>query len=248
MEAAKTQIFDEPVRLAYDIYRNYFSKPGYDALKYRCDFMLTYLLITLGIQLDHFPFTKDYFCGMLILDEYETTIVYNSKHSPERRNFTIAHELGHFLLHRNKQSQFVDRAENMLDNCINEFEKQANAFAAELLLPEPVLNLMLGYRYSFFRIAKTTYTSYECLKWRLVTHLMRNYSLVRSDSIAIVEDYRRESIKKKHADSAIFKILFPGDRNFELINGELVEYSTLTNKVIARTRLIKDDTIFYTKG
>lgn len=157
--ATNLQIFDQPIRLAYNIYREYYSKLGFDAMKYRCDAMLITLLSTLDIRLDSYPFKKEHFCGMLVLDEYETTIVYNSNHSPERRNFTIAHELGHFLLHRNKQSQFVDRADNMLDNTINEFEMQANAFAAELLLPESVINLMLSYSYSFFRIAKSTYTS-----------------------------------------------------------------------------------------
>lgn len=35
------------------------------------------------------------------------------------------------LLHKDKQSSFVDRADTMLDNTINEYERQANAFAAE---------------------------------------------------------------------------------------------------------------------
>ncbi|MGK5510502.1 ImmA/IrrE family metallo-endopeptidase [Brevibacillus formosus] len=192
--------------------------------------MLVTLVDKLDIRLDNYPFKKEHFCGMLVLDEYETTIVYNSNHSSERRNFTIAHELGHYLLHRNKQ--IVDRAENMLDNSINEFEMQANSFAAQLLLPESVVNLMIGYRYSFFRIAKSTHTSYDCLKWRLVSYLMRNFSIGRKDSIDIVEAYRQDSDRKLHADSVFFKIIFPGGRKYELINGELVEFSPITNKVI----------------
>ncbi|MFI8714237.1 ImmA/IrrE family metallo-endopeptidase [Brevibacillus brevis] len=161
-------------------------------------------------------------------------------HTPERRNFTIAHELGHYLLHRNKQSQFVDRADNMLDNTINEFEMQANSFAAQLLLPESVINLMIGYRYSFYRIAKSTYTSYDCLKWRLVSYLMRNFSLNRKDSIAIVDAYRLDSERKTHAKSVLFKIIFPGGIRYEIINGELVEFSPITNKRVSSTRITKE--------
>lgn len=73
--------------------------------------------------------------------EGKPIIIVNPGQSEERKSFTIAHELGHFLLHRNsglhidtstsgiffrdeKSSQAVD---------INEI--QANQFAAELLMP-----------------------------------------------------------------------------------------------------------------
>ncbi|HBZ80949.1 MAG TPA: hypothetical protein DEP07_11250 [Brevibacillus sp.] len=239
MNTTKIPIFDEPIRLAYNMYIDYYARNGYDALKYRCDAMLVTLLSAQNIRLDNFPFKKENFCGMLVLDEYETTIVYNSNHSPERRNFTIAHELGHYFLHRNKQSQFVDRADNMLDNTINEFELQANAFAAELLLPESVINLMIGYRYSFFKIARSIRASYECLRWRLVSYLMTKYSLGRKDSINIVDAYRADSDRKIHLDSVFFKIIFPGTKIYKVINGDLVEFSPITNKAVGITPIIR---------
>ncbi|ASP21997.1 hypothetical protein ANTHELSMS3_03364 [Antarctobacter heliothermus] len=71
-------------------------------------------------------------------------IVINSRHKPERQRFTVAHELAHFLLHRDK-SDFVVRCETrhrsddyfeyMLDPGEPLKEREANAMAAAILLP-----------------------------------------------------------------------------------------------------------------
>lgn len=59
------------------------------------------------------------------------------------RNFTYAHELGHYVLHTSAgrqmslfdEEQFLCRAENMSDPV----EYQANQFAACLLMPKPLI-------------------------------------------------------------------------------------------------------------
>jgi len=59
----------------------------------------------------------------------------NAQHHPNRQRYTIAHELGHYFLHRHLQVEFQDRiffrgAENSKE------EVQANSFASEILMPE----------------------------------------------------------------------------------------------------------------
>lgn len=83
--------------------------------------------------------------GMLIpldpaVNEKPWVIVYNIRHVPQRQRFTIAHELGHLLLHNYKtahaDSGFKLRyrdAASSTGEVIEEIE--ANAFAAELLMP-----------------------------------------------------------------------------------------------------------------
>lgn len=67
--------------------------------------------------------------------------------SPERLNFTIAHELGHLFLHMfylidpQKWSEFDER-KGYARNDSNKLEFQANEFAANLLMPKQTfLNL-----------------------------------------------------------------------------------------------------------
>ena len=59
-----------------------------------------------------------------------------------RRRFTAAHELGHAVLHRLRMGRFrADTPATLLeaDESTDELEREANQFAAELLMPEAVL-------------------------------------------------------------------------------------------------------------
>ncbi len=65
-------------------------------------------------------------------------IVLNEKEAATRKRFTIAHEIGHFLIHKDKP--FVDTfnaGETFYRNGIGDerLEKEANFFAANLLMP-----------------------------------------------------------------------------------------------------------------
>lgn len=63
---------------------------------------------------------------------------------PQRRRFSIAHELGHWELHRGQQFECraldIDNAENSPLNP----ERQADAFAADLLMPWYLFQPLLG--------------------------------------------------------------------------------------------------------
>jgi len=59
-----------------------------------------------------------------------------------RRRFTLAHELGHFFLHRVPNYAYEDTKETMLDRKNTYWdgkEGEANSFAAQLLMPEKLI-------------------------------------------------------------------------------------------------------------
>lgn len=64
-------------------------------------------------------------------------IVYNDRLSGGRKNFTIAHELGHYLVHRHKSPNdgFECTEANIEQGEGKEIEKEADTFAAYLLMP-----------------------------------------------------------------------------------------------------------------
>lgn len=65
----------------------------------------------------------------------------NGNHPRNRQRFTIAHELGHFLLHNYSGDVHVDREfrvwlrSHASASGVDENEREANLFAAELLMP-----------------------------------------------------------------------------------------------------------------
>lgn len=78
------------------------------------------------------------FSGMLIRKDGHALIGINSREARVRQRFTIAHELGHYFLHPNKDA-FVDYRDNKQGVMRSPREKQANMFAAALLMPRRFL-------------------------------------------------------------------------------------------------------------
>lgn len=76
--------------------------------------------------------------GLLYREPDRVLIGVNETHPLVRQRFTIAHELGHFVLHPGRQI-FLDERVNFRDEtsslAVDREEIQANAFAAELLMP-----------------------------------------------------------------------------------------------------------------
>ena len=81
------------------------------------------------------------------VDDGTSTILVNSGHARVRQRFTIAHEIGHFLL-STKSGIFVDQKIYFRDSrsqlAIDPEEIDANTFAAELLMPTPYLKRELN--------------------------------------------------------------------------------------------------------
>jgi Zn-dependent peptidase ImmA (M78 family) len=82
--------------------------------------------------------------AMLVVKDGHGVIGVIANHHPNRRRFSVAHEIGHYLLHRDSASVFVDAApvffrDGTSSAGTEQQEVEANAFAAELLMPAATL-------------------------------------------------------------------------------------------------------------
>ena len=84
--------------------------------------------------------------GVLFIENGQGIIGFNSGESNVRKRFTLAHELGHFILHRFDKELFVDQKkfkvmfrDEMSSTGEIKQEREANAFAAALLMPKSLL-------------------------------------------------------------------------------------------------------------
>lgn len=86
---------------------------------------------------------KEELSGVLVKEKDRNVIGVNSFHSKTRQRFTIAHEIGHLLL-KHKGEIFVDQTvmkrEGRSSQAVDLQEIDANSFAAELLMPEYLVN------------------------------------------------------------------------------------------------------------
>lgn len=104
------------------------------------------ILMRFGIRVRSEPFDGD-ISGMLYRDAdgKRAVIGVNANHSSHRQRFTIAHELGHYLLHRGRpmivdKTVRVNRRDRTSSMATDREEIEANAFAAELLMPRNLVD------------------------------------------------------------------------------------------------------------
>ncbi len=97
-----------------------------------------------GAQLAYVTLEPDV-SGLLFREEGRVVIGVNSRHPPVRQRFTIAHEIGHLMMHDGRP-MFIDRLVrvNARDGSIGGEELDANSFAAELLMPRDRVDIELA--------------------------------------------------------------------------------------------------------
>jgi Zn-dependent peptidase ImmA (M78 family) len=130
----------------------------------------------LGIKLQ-FDFLSDDISGWIEpLKNGSYRIVINSNHPPTRQRFTAAHEIGHYIYHRDLIGAGVDdtRAYRSTKNKFNnksitvQHERQANRFAANLLMPrEKIIDLLAQGQNNPSELAKICGVSEQAMKIRL---------------------------------------------------------------------------------
>ncbi|RKF32293.1 hypothetical protein BCY89_13935 [Sphingobacterium siyangense] len=100
------------------------------------------------IDLVYYTFEDD-ISGVLVLNDDSTTIGVNQGQHNVRRRFTIAHELGHFILHKDQGKMFMDKIlfrknSNQYSEKQEQLEKEANNFAANILMPEKIVKKLFS--------------------------------------------------------------------------------------------------------
>lgn len=104
----------------------------------------------LGIKVMNAVFSDPSKSGVVTKRGNTFSIFLNTNEPPDRKRFTIAHEIGHGLLHMNidEESEFVDNDDNFRATEMSDTEAwtderrrewEANAFAAALLINEELL-------------------------------------------------------------------------------------------------------------
>jgi Zn-dependent peptidase ImmA (M78 family) len=196
-------------------YPQFFKHP----FMFNCEELLVHIIYKEDIILDSHSFLDD-FCGMYLEDEFEKTLVYNSNIISTRRNFTIAHELGHYFLHRDLDIKFVDRSQDLVDSSVKEFEMQANAFAGNLIVPDEIIFGLLKNKHTFQHIKKQIAVSSECLTWRLIQYLQQYYNFNLAGASEIVQDYKDFSFAKKFKVNHKLSLIFGlnGRNNTEILH------------------------------
>ena len=122
------------------------------------------------IQVMSHHFTNRKIEGLTIIDQDGISFSYERDNPKVKQNFTLCHELGHFILNHSGTcfTESVDNQENVL-------EREANIFSAVVLMPDIVLLSKIYYSFeSFQKVQNSLEVSKQALYFRLLD-LLREY-------------------------------------------------------------------------
>lgn len=195
-------------------------------LNYNFTYFFQYCIQKNQIQVISHHFSNHKIEGLTVVDKLGTSFSYERDNPKVKQNFTLCHELGHFILKHNGFyfAESVDNQEDVL-------EREANIFSAVVLMPDIVLLSKIYYSCeTFHQIQNSLGVSKQALFFRLLDFLREYYPGKDNEIKQAVETY----IEGKNA--SIFRL-------FHDIREQIIEefnqfQPSLINQVKQRVRKV----------
>lgn len=116
---------------------------------------------------------KENISGMFFKQDGRLFLGVNENHSENRQRFTIAHEIGHYILHTNDPLHCDDKGEvdkvYLRSELQSREETEANYFAADLLMPELLIDKSIDEDINTVdALAEHFKVSEEAMRYRLI--------------------------------------------------------------------------------
>ena len=160
-------------------------------LNYSFDYFFQYCIQKYQIQVISHHFSNRKIEGLTVVDGLGTSFSYERDNPKVKQNFTLCHELGHFILKHdgNYFAESIDNQENLI-------EREANIFSAVVLMPDIVLLSKIYYSCDTFQqVQNSLEVSKQALFFRLLD-LLRDY---HSDNDSEIKQAVETYIKGKNA-------------------------------------------------
>ncbi|WP_278558954.1 ImmA/IrrE family metallo-endopeptidase [Streptococcus constellatus] len=154
-------------------------------LHYHFHYYFDYCVHENNIQVISHHFSNHKIEGLTVIDKLGTSFSYEQDNPVTKRNFTLCHELGHFIM-KHEGSYFTES----VDNQESILEREANVFSAIVLMPDIVLLSKIYYSLdSFQKVKEDLEVSKQALYFRLID-LLRVYQVDAETAIKqAVDEY-----------------------------------------------------------
>ena len=154
-------------------------------LNYNFNYFFQYCIQKYQIQVISHHFSNHKIEGLTVIDELGISFSYEKDNPIVKQNFTLCHELGHFILEHegNYFAESIDNQESLL-------EREANIFSAVVLMPDIVLLSKIYYSCDTFQhIQNSLDVSKQALFFRLLDLLREYFPFKESTIKQAVEAY-----------------------------------------------------------
>ena len=163
----------------------YMKDNNISLLNYSFNYFFQYSIHKNQIQVISHHFSNHKIEGLTVVDELGISFSYERDNTKVKQNFTLCHELGHFILKHNGFyfTESVDNQEDVI-------EREANIFSAVVLMPDIVLLSKIYYSCdTFYQVQNSLEVSKPALLFRLLDFLREYYPDKDSEIKQAVEAY-----------------------------------------------------------
>ena len=200
-----------------EVLYQYMKDNDISLLDYNFNYFFQYCIKKYKIQVISHHFTNHKIEGLTIIDEYGISFSYEKDNPKVKQNFTLCHELGHFVLKHTGTcfTESVDNQESLL-------EREANIFSALLLMPDIVLLSKIYYSCDSFQgVQERLEVSKQALYYRLIDllrmyfpngedkikHAVNDFMEMKNSSIrSLFHDIKQQLIDEFNQYSASLKV------------------------------------------
>lgn len=154
-------------------------------LNYNFSFFFQHCIQKYKIHVMSHHFSNHKIEGLTVTDELGTSFSYEKDNPSVKQNFTLCHELGHFILEHegNYFAESVDNQESLL-------EREANIFSAVVLMPDIVLLSKIYYSCDSFQgVQESLEVSKQALYFRLLDLLRIHFPNGENKIKQAIDDY-----------------------------------------------------------
>lgn len=154
-------------------------------LNYNFNYYFQHCIQKYQIQVISHHFSNHKIEGLTVIDELGISFSYEKDNPIVKQNFTLCHELGHFIL-KHEGTYFAES----IDNQESLLEREANIFSAIVLMPDIVLLAKIYYSCdSFQHIQNSLDVSRQALFFRLLDLLKEYYPGKENTIKQAIDDY-----------------------------------------------------------
>ena len=149
----------------------YIKDADISLLNYNFTYFFQYCIQEYQIKVISHHFSNHKIEGLSVVDKLGTSFSYERDNPKVKQNFTLCHELGHFILKHDGDyfAESIDNQENLL-------EREANIFSAVVLMPDIVLLSKIYYSCeTFHQVQNSLEVSKQALFFRLLDFLREYY-------------------------------------------------------------------------
>jgi len=166
----------------------------------------------LGYRTIRYPIGSEAFLGFAMIKDSERIVFSNSSLILSREIFTVAHEIGHQILHLSEQGKTLIKDDDF--NETDEQEKEANYFAACLLMPREKVEKFIRLELKDKSITK--WDGFDIARFQTAFNVSYDMSLIRLKAMNILNDEIKEKLQADKTEQTATKLLGVISGNTEL--------------------------------